>query len=94
MLSAIAALPDESLTVALMRGGREFYGWTQNTELLAAVYDGININTSATGNFKKRPKVDPFPRPGKEDKKSNQISGKTVKDLHSKFAMLPGAKAL
>lgn len=79
----------------MMRGGREYYGWTQETEISAALYDAINVNTSATGNFKKRPKIDPFPRP-KRDKaeKQDQISGKTVSDLHSRFAMLPGAKAL
>lgn len=93
VISAINALPHESLTVALMRGGRQYYGWTQDTELSAALYDAININTAATGNFKKKPKIEPFPRP-KDDKKDDRITGKSVSDLHKKFAMLPGAKTL
>lgn len=94
VISAINALPHESLTVAMMRGGRQFYGWTQETELAAALYDAMNVNTAATGNFKKKPKVEPFPRPKNEDKREDQISGKSVSDLHKKFSMLPGAKAL
>lgn len=77
-----------------MRGGRQYYGWTQETEISAALYDAINQNTVATGNFKRKPKVDPFPRPKKDKDESSKISGKSVSDLHSKFAMLPGAKAL
>lgn len=78
----------------MMRGGRQFYGWTQETELSAALYDAVNVNTAATGNFKRKPKVQPFPRPKNEEERKDQIAGKSVADLHKKFAMLPGAKTL
>lgn len=37
--------------------------------MLADLYDALNLNTAATGNWKKEPpKFDPYPRPKKRDK--------------------------
>src|SRR5690606_34607074 len=77
VVSVIRGLPDTSRTAALASGGYEFLGWGGDRYALAAIYDAINSNTIATGNFKKKPKVDPFPRPKKKSKKK-----RTVADLH------------
>lgn len=57
-------LPDTSLTHALMRGGREHFGFGLIAHLLADNYDAINQGTLATGNWKKTPpKIPLWPRP-------------------------------
>jgi hypothetical protein len=69
LLSLIARLPPESLTAALQSGGRHHFGWGQTQYLLADLFDALNLNTAATGNWKKDPpKFDPYPRPKKRDK--------------------------
>lgn len=39
---------------------------------LAAIYDALNLNTAATGNWKKRPKFEPWPVPEVLTKKANR----------------------
>lgn len=56
-------MPEGSLSVSMRRGGREFYGWDENTYILADLFDALNTNTVATGNFKKPPKLPDYPRP-------------------------------
>lgn len=63
-----------------MRGGAQFRGWTRTHDLLAGVYDAINANTVATGNFKKKPKIPPWPRPTRKPKRP-----KTVADIRKHF---------
>lgn len=63
LLAQIERLPDNSMTAALATGGRQFFGWGLDRSLAADTYDAVNINTIATGNFKKRPSVAPYPRP-------------------------------
>lgn len=77
VVSVIRGLPDTSRTAAFIEGGYEFLGWGTDRYALAAIYDAINSNTVATGNFKKKPKVDPFPRPKKKKKKK-----RTAADIH------------
>ena len=48
-------LPDTSLTAALASGGREHYGWGVDRHLAADTYDALNLNTRATGNWRKKP---------------------------------------
>lgn len=47
------------------RGGMEHIGWDHESYALAGIYDAINLNTLATGNWKKgkEPKLPPFYRP-------------------------------
>lgn len=75
-------LPDDSLTVALMRGGRQYFGWNRTTFMLADLFDAVNTNTQGTGNWKpgKVPRFPAYPRP--ESKPKN-----TVKDI---YRMLQG----
>lgn len=79
VISVIRGLPDSSRFVALQAGGYQFRGWDTKTYALASIYDAINVNTVATGNFKKKPKIDPFPRPKKKKPK------RTVAQLHKQM---------
>ncbi|MFC3504450.1 hypothetical protein ACFOOK_26260 [Micromonospora krabiensis] len=58
-------LPDDSLTAALSAGGREHYGWGATRHLLANLYDAVNLNTRASGNWGKKapPRLPDYPRP-------------------------------
>lgn len=84
VLALTQRLPDDSLTVALMQGGREHFGWGTDRHLLANVYDAINVNTTATGQWKKgkAPDFPPCPRPETKRKPKKRVS---VRDLYKKF---------
>lgn len=71
ILALVRRLPDDSLTAALMRGGREHLGWGMDRHIWATIYDALNANTRLTGQFKKgqAPKFEPWPRPGDKGKK-------------------------
>lgn len=81
-------LPDDSLTSALANGGRSQFGWGTDRHLTADLFDAINQNTRASGQWGKRgaPKIDPWPRPKgkKADKKKKKPV--TVADLYSNFS--------
>ncbi|MET9861959.1 hypothetical protein ABZY93_22080 [Streptomyces smyrnaeus] len=64
-------LPDTSLTVALASGGREHFGWGLDRHIATDLFDAVNQNTRATGNWGKgkAPKVPPWPRPKAKTKK-------------------------
>ena len=74
-------LPDTSLTVALASGGREFFGWGQDRHLAADLFDALNQNTRATGQWgkNKAPKIPAFPRPQVREK----APGKKARKLRS-----------
>lgn len=59
-LALVRRLPDTSLTAALATGGRQHLGWGVDRHLLADLYDALNQNTRATGNWAKG-KVPTFP---------------------------------
>jgi hypothetical protein len=89
VLAYAQRLPDDSLTVALASGGRDRFGWGQDRLLLADVYDAINVNTRATGNWGKgkAPKFDAYPRPKSKSKVAGAKPKKpvTVADLYKQF---------
>lgn len=72
MLSLALRLPDDSLTVALATGGREHFGWGLDRHILADVFDALQNNTKATGNWKKGkpPELPMWPRPKADKKKA------------------------
>lgn len=76
----IARLPDDSMTRALQQGGEDdwglYLGNTREYYVLAGVYDAINVNTSATGYFRKPPEFDRWPTPAvvKETKQKKRTS--------------------
>lgn len=81
-MSLIQRLPDTSLTAALASGGREHFGWGADRHIAADLFDAINQNTRACGNWgKKPPKIDPRPRPGKKGGKPKV----TLTDVFKRF---------
>ena len=86
VLSLIEGLPEGSKTAALMQDKehwRTYLGITQDYYVLAGIFNAINGNTAATGNFKKRPKFDPWPTPGDIVKKRKP---RTLADIERAFA--------
>lgn len=65
MLSLVQRLPDTSLTTALAAGGRDHFGWGVDRHQMADLYDALNQNTRATGNWSKgkAPTFPTYPRP-------------------------------
>lgn len=84
-LLLIQRLPDDSLTAALQQGGREFFGWGQDRHLRADIYDALNLNTRASGNWgkSKAPKIPAFPRPEKARKKRSPRE--LLSELHARL---------
>lgn len=76
VMALVRRLPDTSLTVALASGGREHFGWGVDRHISADLFDAINQNTRATGNWGKgkAPKLPVWPRP-KALKKPTKTSG-------------------
>jgi hypothetical protein len=77
-------LPDDCLTNALAGGGREHFGWGADRALLADIYDAINMNTKATGSWKKgkSPDFPAWPRPVRAAPEKKTTS---VKDIYARF---------
>ncbi|MFI1799857.1 hypothetical protein ACH427_21230 [Streptomyces sp. NPDC020379] len=88
VLLLVARLPDTSLTVALAAGGREHFGWGQDRHLRADLYDALNANTRATGQWGKgkAPKIPAFPRPQAKAKKKADKRPTTVAQLYQHFS--------
>jgi len=80
-------LPDTSLTVALASGGRDHFGWGIDRHMLADVFDAINANTKATGNWGrgKTPKLPQWPRPTGKKKKPEKKKPVSVADIFKRF---------
>lgn len=85
VLSLVYRLPEDSMFVALARGGREHFGWTHDRHLLASIYDALNVNTRATGNWaKKAPDIPEWPRPKVAPAKRPE-KAMTLSELHSRL---------
>lgn len=89
VISKIERLPDDSMTIALMRGSKEFFGWGTDRYLSADIYDALNVNTVATGNWKKgkTPDLPPWPRPKPKVQKPKSDGPRivSIKELHAQF---------
>lgn len=83
-------LPDTSLTVALASGGREHFGWGIDRHMQADIFDALNTNTRATGQWQKGkvPTFPVWPRPTTKPKTgpAGEKQRVTVADLYNKFA--------
>lgn len=86
VLAVVASLPDTSYTAALIQGGPEFSGWGVDRHLAASIFDALNQNTVATGQWKKVPKIDPFPRPGDAKEKEKPPS---LRDIWARLPKAP-----
>lgn len=88
LMLLVQRLPDTSLTTALFQGGREHFGWGADRYLQADVFDALNQNTRATGNWGKKgpPKIEPYPRPKVRRKAADGAkSSVSVKDIFKRF---------
>lgn len=64
ILGVLGELPDDAATTAAWLGGDDWRGWTRGVGVLADLFDAINVNTRATGQWRKKPpKIDAYPRP-------------------------------
>lgn len=90
MLDLVEALPADSASVAAMRGGREWRGWTKQVELLADVFDAVNGTTRAAGRWRKKPpKIPAYPRPTPQGKaaKTGKRRGQSIADVRRAVGM-------
>ncbi|MFB8350991.1 hypothetical protein [Streptomyces niveus] len=90
VMALVRRLPDTSLTVALASGGREHFGWGVDRHMRADIFDALNQNTRATGQWGKgkAPKFKPWPRPAatKQKKQAGKKPGRiSVADIYKKF---------
>lgn len=83
-LSLVRGLPDTSATRALVSGGWDHFEWGVDRHMAADLYDALNQNTRATGNFKgKPPKFPTYPRPTSVPKGEKQPV--SVADIYQTF---------
>lgn len=88
LIALIERLPDTSMTTALAAGGKQMFGWGLDRYMLADVYDALNLNTVATGNFTKRPKLPSYPRPKSTKKAKSDLEKRRpigIKQLYQQF---------
>lgn len=80
-------LPDTSLTVALASGGRDHFGWGVDRHIAADIFDALNQNTRATGNWGKGkvPTFPAWPRPT-SSKKPAKKKPRSVADIYKAFS--------
>lgn len=94
----LPGLPDDGMVAAVQQArahgysdkeAQRFYGWGTERWLLKHLYDAINMNTLASGNWAKgkQPKFEPFPSP--LDEKPESLK-KPASDLTRIFSMLTG----
>lgn len=81
-LALFEGLPQGSMTHAKLRDEdhwRLYLGFDQYNYQLAAIFDAVNSNTRATGNFKTPPKIEPYPTPEsvakREREKAKRLEG-------------------
>jgi hypothetical protein len=87
VVSLARRLPDTSMTSALASGGRHHFGWGTDRHMMADIYDALNQNTRATGQWdKKPPEIPPWPRPEAGDLTPEEKKPVTVADLYKRFA--------
>lgn len=87
VLALAKRLPDTSLTVALASGGREHFGWGVDRHMTADLFDAINQNTRASGQWGKSgpPTIKPWPRPTADGASPEQKKPVSVAELYNRF---------
>ena len=88
VLALVQRLPDDSMTSALSNGGKHTFQWGVNRHMLADLYDAVNLNTKATGQWKKgkAPDFPAWPRPKSKPSADAPKKARTsVSDLYAKF---------
>jgi hypothetical protein len=85
----VQRLPDTSLTFALAQGSREHFGWGVDRHMTADLFDALNANTRATGNWAKgkAPKLPTWPRPKvKAEKRPEAKKRRSVADIYQQLS--------
>lgn len=89
VLALIERLPEGSKTYALMHDKeywRAYLDITPEYYGIAAIVNAVNCNTGARGNFKKKPKFEPFPTPDTLVAKQRKRKSKNrLENLHRRF---------
>ena len=88
VLALIQRLPSNSLTVALVSGGKHLFEWTPERSVWADIFDAINLNTRATGMWEKKPPdFPPADRPSASGSDTPDEKPKTsVAGLYKQFS--------
>lgn len=86
LLSLIAALPQGSMTHALLAEDRALLGWSREAAVVADVFDAVYDNMVGTSMAKFKQKPKPYPRPGHAKGHAAKGDG-TVKTLARHFGV-------
>lgn len=81
-------LPHSSRTMAMLQGGKEYWGWTLDRHILASLFDAVQVDTFAfvQANSKKKVKApSPMPRPGDAERKK-------IENANNPFALMVKAQ--
>ncbi|MER5632167.1 hypothetical protein [Streptomyces nitrosporeus] len=76
------------MTVALASGGREYLGWGVERHMQADLFDALNQNTKATGNWAKGkiPKIPSYPRPKAKPQKQKEHKRVSVAEIYARLS--------
>lgn len=98
IIALIDRLPEGSRFISELHDPddwREYLGADAHYMALAGIYEAVNQNTRATGNWKgKPPRMDPWPTPGiaaERAKKSRAPEATTLDDIFRRLSGMPGA---
>ena len=96
-LALYEGLPPGSATWAMQQSEEHWHEYVDAGNAyyaLSGIYDAVNVNTRATGNFKKPPKIEPWPVPEIRVKKIEKAKKKprTVKELYVAMKSRFGSK--
>jgi len=71
----------------MQMGGREFFGWTLDRYINVGIFNSVNVNTVASGNWKegKAPTPPEWPTPKPKSKKKASEQPKSLLDLRSQL---------
>ena len=86
LISLIERLPASSAFAAQHQNKKDWHEYLDLSPeyfIMAGIYDAVNVNTRATGNFKTPPKFQPWPMPQTIIKKSQPT---TVATLFARMA--------
>ena len=85
-------LPEGSMTSALLtdeENWRDYLDITPHYYVQAGIYDAVNNNTAATGNWKKKaPKIEPWPLPAQMPKLRRAAEKRKTKKKEGLLARL------
>lgn len=75
------------MTIALANGGPHLFGWGVDRALRADIFDALNVNTKATGNWQKGkiPDFPPWPRPKSTKPAPAEKPRVSLADIYKRF---------